>query len=43
MLLWIFISLALSGCASLIYMLAQWLREPRRGEKRLRTRLRRYS
>lgn len=43
MLLWIFLSLALSGGASLIYMLVHWLREPRRDEKRLRTGSRRYS
>jgi len=36
MLLWVFISLALLGCASLIYMLARWLREPRLGKKRFR-------
>jgi hypothetical protein len=34
----VFISLALLGCASLIYMLAKWLREPRSGTKRFRPR-----
>jgi hypothetical protein len=34
----VFISIALLGCASLIYMLARWLREPPSGKKRFRHR-----